>query len=175
MRMRGSSAGRALVAVLAAGLLSLVSTPAGADVFDCGGDQPQGLLTCSTTGPAMINGNSFNGDGGSSAQLQWVGTLDASAPGTLVLDYTYSGVFNTLFSKIGMRLTVRQPTCADPSETRRNWVDLASEDGVPQQISVPVSCAGPVMYTITSRAATYSLGGSFTGQLTLGDLRLIVG
>jgi hypothetical protein len=100
--------------------------------------------------------------------------LDASTPGILLLDYTYSGVFNTLFSKIGLRLTVRQPTCTDPSETRRNWVDPAADDGVPQQISVSVSCPGPVAYTITSRAATYSLGGSFTGQLTLGDLRLIV-
>jgi hypothetical protein len=119
----------------------------------------------------MINGNSFVGDGGSSAQHQWVGTMDVPSPGLLVLDYTYSGVFNTLFSRIGMRLTVRQPTCADPSETRRDWLDPSLSDGVPQQISVRVSCAGPVSYTITSRAATYSLGGSFVGQLTLGDLR----
>jgi hypothetical protein len=158
----------ALTALLATVGLSVVLAPAArADVFDCGGAQPQGVLTCITTGPAMINGNSFVGDGGSSAQLQWRGTTTAAAPGTLQLGYTYTGVFNSLFAKISLRLTISQPTCEEPHDSERNWVDLSSADGVRQQISVHVSCAGPVDYTITSRAATYSLGGSFVGQLDL--------
>jgi hypothetical protein len=160
-----------LVAVLALGLVAVPSA-ANADVYGCGGQQPLGVLTCQTTGPAMINGDSFAGDGGSSAQFQWVGTIAAPAPGTLRLDYVYAGVYNTLFSKIGTRLTLRQPGCDEPQESHRDWLDPSSMDGVPQQVSVEVSCAGPVNYTITSRTATYSLGGSFVGQVTLNGLTL---
>ncbi|MDQ6849186.1 MAG: hypothetical protein M3070_04270 [Actinomycetota bacterium] len=154
-----------LLTVLAIAVTAAYPATAGADVSGCGGTQPLGVLTCSTTGPAMIDANSFVGDGGSSAQYQWLGTINAATPGTLQLDYTYTGVFNTLFAKIGMRLTVRQPSCDEPHESRRDWLDPSVSDGVPQRVSVRVSCAGPVNYTITSRVATYSLGGSFIGQL----------
>jgi hypothetical protein len=147
-------------------LFCLTPGTANAEVLNCGGVGTLGTLTCTVTGPAMIDGTSFAGDGGSSSQYQWVGSLDASGPGVLRLDYTYTGIFNSLFAKIGIRLTVDQPTClAEPHESERNWVDPATADGVAQHISVAVRCAGPVDYTITSRAATYSLGGSYIGYL----------
>jgi hypothetical protein len=156
----------AVVALVAAGLFVLAPTSAGAEVPGCGGDQPLGALTCTVTGPAMIDGTAFAGDGGSSAQYQWVGATMVASPGTLTLEYTYSGIFNTLFARIGMRLTINQPDCVEePHESRRNWVDPSAADGVAQQISLRVSCAGPVDYIITSRAATWSLGGSFVGNL----------
>lgn len=158
----------ALVAAVIVGL-SLLASPARADgqVANCGGVQPLGVLTCSVVGPAMIDGTSFAGDGGSSAQFQWVGSLDAPAKGTLTLNYTYTGIFNTLFAKLGMRLSTDQPSCVEePFESSRNWVDPSTSDGVPGQISLRVTCAGPVTYTVTSRAATDSLGGSFIGVLT---------
>ncbi len=165
----------ALIAAMLVGL-SLLASPARADgqVANCGGDQPLGVLTCSVVGPAMIDGTSFAGDGGSSAQYQWVGSLNASAAGTLRLDYTYTGIFNTLFAKLAIRLSSDQPTCLDePFESARNWVDPSTEDGIPGQISLRVSCPGPVTYTVTSRAATYSLGGSFIGVLTAPTVTFI--
>jgi len=158
----------AVVAVIVAGLFVLVpSAAAEAEVLNCGGEQPLGVLTCTVSGPAMIDGTSFAGDGGSSAQYQWVRATAVATPGTLTLDYTYTGIFNTLFARIGMRLTVNQPACVEEShESHRNWVDPSTADGVAQQISVRLSCAGPVEYVITSRAATSSLGGSFVGDLT---------
>ena len=157
-----------LVTAIIAGL-SLLASPARADgqIANCGGDQPLGVLTCSVVGQAMIDGTSFAGDGGSSAQYQWVGSFTAAAKGTLTLDYTYTGIFNTLFAKLAIRLTTDQPTCLqEPLESSRDWVDPSTADGVPGQISVRVTCPGPVTYTVTSRAATYSLGGSFIGVLT---------
>jgi len=157
----------ALVAVMVAGLW-LAASPAGAsgEVANCGGDDALGRLTCSVTGPAMIDGTSFVGDGGSSAQYQWVGSVTAPASGVLTLNYVYTGIYNSLFAKLGMRLTVDQPTCDNNDHaSNRVWVDPATADGVPGQISLRVACAGPVTYTITSRAATYSLGGSFVGVL----------
>lgn len=156
----------AVVTFIAAGLFIFIPSTAEAEVLNCGGDQPLGTLTCTVSGPAMIDGTSFAGDGGSSAQYQWVGETTVGTPGTLTLAYTYTGIFNTLFAKIGMRLTVNQPVCVEePHESRRNWVDPATADGVAQQVSVRLSCAGPVEYVITSRAATSSLGGSFVGDL----------
>jgi hypothetical protein len=156
----------ALVAFIATALTVFAPAAAAqAEVLNCGGQQPLGLLTCTTTGPAMIDGTSFVGDGGSSAQMQWTGTMDAASSGTLTLTYTYTDIFNTLFAKIGMRLTINQPTCGEPHESQRDWADPATMDGVLQQVGVQVSCAGPFDYTITSRAATYSLGGSFIGKL----------
>lgn len=154
------------VTLMAIALNAVAATSAQADAFGCGGPQPVGTLTCTTTGPAMINSFTFAGDGGSSAQLQWVGSTVVTEPGTLTLTYTYTGIYNTLFSKIGMRLTVHQPTCEEPAESLRVWIDPATMDGIPGQVTVPVSCPGAVGYTITSRAATYSLGGSFIGTLT---------
>src|ERR1700712_2587799 len=158
----------ALVAVMMAALC-LLASPARADgsVANCGGDQPLGVLTCTVAGPAMIDGTSFNGDGGSSAQYQWVGSITAPAGSTLTLNYTFANIYNTLFAKIGMRLTYDQPTCESIShQSSRDWVDPSTADGVPGQINLRVYCAGPLTYTITSRAASYSLGGSYTGVLT---------
>lgn len=160
----------AVLALIAAVVAIGAPSPAGAEVLNCGGQEPLGYLTCSTTGPAMIDGNSFVGDGSSSAQLQWVGSTTVASPGTLTLTYTYADIFNTLFAKIGIRLTISQPGCEEAHESLRNWVDPATMDGVPGQISVGVTCAGAVNYTITSRAATYSPAGSFVGKLTLTDL-----
>jgi len=175
----------ALIAVMVAGLwLSASPASASGEVLNCGGDAPLGVLTCSVTGPAMIDGTSFVGDGGSSAQYQWVGSITAPAKGILTLNYLYTDIFNTLFSKVGMRLTVDQPTCTYNSHTSiRDWVDPSTADGVPGQISLRVACPGPLTYTITSRAATYSLGGSFVGVLATptvtfgwgGDQALTVG
>jgi hypothetical protein len=118
----------------------------------------------------MIDGTSFVGDGGSSAQMQWTGTMVVDGPGTLTLTYTYTNIFNTLFAKVGMRLSISQPTCNEPHESSRDWADPATWGGVPHQTSVHVGCAGQLDYTITSRAATYSLGGSFIGDLSTPTL-----
>ena len=162
-----------LVTMLTVFVTALVPVAARAEVIGCGGQQALGLLTCTTTGPAMINGASFAGDGGSSAQMQWTGKLVAGTPGRLTLDYMYTDVFNTLFAKIGMRLTIRQPGCSELQESHRDWVNPATWGGVTHQISVPVDCAGDVDYTITSRAATYSLGCSFIGNLSEPSLTFV--
>jgi hypothetical protein len=160
----------AALALIAYVLAVITPSQAMADVLNCGGQQPLGDLTCSTTGPAMIDGSSFVGDGSSSAQLQWVGSTSVSTPGTLTLTYTYTDIFNTLFSKIGIRLTISQLACEEPHESLRDWVDPATMDGVPGQISLYLNCVGTVSYKITSRAATYSPAGSFIGKLTQTDL-----
>lgn len=160
----------ALVTALAVGLAAICPPQARADVVGCGGSDSFGTLTCTTSGPASIDGYSFVGDGASSAQFQWRGATNAAAPGTLSLGYIYAGVYNTLFAKIGLRLTVSQPTCDEPHDSKRNWIDVSSSNGVPESIGVRVHCAGPVQYTITSRAATFSPGGSFIGALTLTSL-----
>jgi hypothetical protein len=49
-------------------------------------------------------------------------------------------------------------------------VNTLTDNGVPQQINLRVFCAGPVDYTLTSRAATYTLGGSYVGYLAPPNL-----
>lgn len=159
-----------LFSLVLLGLAVQCPPSAHADVSSCGGDQFLGALRCTTSGPASIDGQFFVGDGRSSAQLQWRGVTRSAAPGVLELRYTYDGIYNTLFSKIGMRLTVRQANCAQPQTTSRDWVDPSLSDGVSKRIAVPVHCAGAVNYTITSRAATYSPAGSFVGRVTLNTL-----
>ena len=158
----------AMVAAVMVGL-ALLASPARADgqVANCGGDQPLGVLTCSVVRPAMIDGTSFAGDGGSSAGYQWVGSLDAPARGTLTLDYTYTGIFNTLFAKLGIRLSTDQPTCLEEP--------FESESGLGGPLdrrrgSRTDQCAGDLRRAgdlhRDLRAATDSLGGSFIGVLT---------
>ena len=160
----------ATVATVIAALTLALPAPADAEVVNCGAYESLGALTCTTTGPAMIDRTEFVGDGSSAAQWQWMGSTTVNQAGTLRLSYTYTKIYNTLYAKIGIRLTVSQPTCDEGYESRRNWVDPATMDGVPAEVSVAVGCPGRVAYRITSRAATYSTGGSYIGRLSEANL-----
>jgi len=165
----------ASTAILTLGLLAPAA--ASAEVRNCVGGGTVGTWTCRTTGGGIIDNGvrgliELSGSGRhASAQIQGGSNVTATAPGSLGLRY-YPSDLTAGAAQITVELKSRQPGCKAGRHASARDVLTSDMDGVFQELSVPVSCAGPVSYTVTVRAATTSPQGHFTATVSLGDPQL---